>query len=152
MKKVALAALVSLLVAGCAHDISPQTYRVGGVGQVNQTQPATVVGVREVEVAGNREVGTGAGTAVGAIVGSAAGSGNRGSLIGAIGGAILGGMAGSAIESGATKQRGLEYIVETEGGRLMTIVQGLEPVFYKGQRVLILYGNPTRLIADPRGR
>ena len=152
MKKIALAALIALVLGGCAHDISPQTYRAGGVGQVNQTQPAKVVGVREVEVAGNREIGTGAGTAVGAVVGSVAGGGNRGHLIGAIGGAILGGMAGSAIESNATKQRGLEYIVETEGGRLLTIVQGMEPVFYNGQRVLILYGNPTRLIADPRGR
>lgn len=151
MRTFALSGLVALGLAGCAHEISPQSYRAGAVGQVNRTAPAKVVGVREVEVAGNREVGTPAGAAVGAIMGSGVG-GNRGSLVGAIGGAILGGMAGSAIESQGTKQRALEYLVETTGGQLLTIVQGPEPMFSNGQRVLIVYGNPNRLIADPRER
>lgn len=151
-------ALVSLCVAlitlgGCAHNISPQTYSVGSVGQVNRTVSATVVSAREVDVAGTTGVGGGAGTAAGAVVGSAAGGNNtRGNIVGAIGGAVVGGLAGAAIESNATKQKGMEYVVETENGNLMTIVQGTEPIFVTGQKVLVLYGSPSRLIADPRAK
>jgi len=123
------------------------------VGQVNRTVSATVVSAREVDVAGTTGVGGSAGTATGAVVGSAAGGNNtRGNIVGAIGGAVVGGLAGAAIESNATKQKGMEYVVETENGNLMTIVQGTDPIFVAGQKVLVLYGSPSRLIADPRAR
>lgn len=151
MKRFALFSAAIALLSGCASNISPQTYSVGSVGQVNRTVSATVVSAREVDVAGTTAVGGGAGTAAGAVVGSAAGGNNsRGNIVGAIGGAVVGGLAGSAIEANATKQKGMEYVVETENGNLMTIVQGTDPIFAAGQKVLVLYGSPSRLIADPR--
>ena len=145
------AAIIALV--GCASNISPQTYSVGSVGQVNRTVSATVISVREVDVAGTTGVGGGAGTAAGAVIGSAAGGNNtRGNIVGAIGGAVVGGLAGAAIEANATKQKGMEYVVETENGNLMTIVQGADTVFAEGQKVLVLYGSPSRLIADPRAK
>jgi len=140
-----------LALAGCASNISPQTYSVGSVGQVNRTISATVISVREVNVAGTTGVGGAAGTATGAVLGSSVGGNDgRSNIVGAIGGAIVGGIAGSAIEANATKQKALEYVVETENGNLMTIVQGKDVVFAEGQKVLVLYGSPSRLIADPR--
>lgn len=142
---------VLIMLAGCAQNLSPQTYSVGSVGQVNRTVSATVISAREVNVAGTSGIGGGAGTAAGAVVGSGAGGNNsRGNIIGAIGGAIVGGLAGAAIESNATKQKGIEYVVETENGNLMTIVQGIDPIFIQNQKILVLYGSPSRLIADPR--
>jgi len=123
---------------------------VGSVGQVNRTVPATVISAREVDIAGTTGVGGTAGTAAGAVVGSAAGNNPRANIVGAIGGAVAGGLAGAAIESNATRQKGMEYVVETENGNLMTIVQGPEPIFLVKQKVLVLYGSPSRLIADPR--
>jgi len=153
MKALLVCGSVVLAFSGCAANISPQTYSVGSVGQVNRTVSGVVISVREVDVAGTTGVGGGAGTAAGAVVGSAAGGNNsRGNIVGAIGGAIIGGLAGSAIEANSTKQKGLEYVVETENGNLMTIVQGIEPVFYERQKVLVLYGSPSRLIADPRAK
>jgi len=70
--------------------------------------------------------------------------------LGAIGGAIAGGLAGAAIENSATQQTGLEYVVQTENGNLMTLVQGSDPPFTIGQKVLVLYGSPSRIILDPR--
>lgn len=143
---------VTLAATGCASNISPQTYSVGSVGQVNRTVSGTIISARQVDIAGSTGVGAGAGTATGAVVGSAAGGNNsRGNIVGAIGGAIIGGVAGSAIEANATKQKGVEYVVETENGHLMTIVQGLDPTFNPGQKVLVLYGSPSRVIVDPRG-
>ena len=139
------------ILGGCATNISPQTYSVGSVGQINRTVSATVISVREVDIAGTTGVGGTAGTAAGAVAGSSlGGNSGRGNVIGAIGGAVIGGFAGAAAESSATKQKGLEYVVETENGNLMTVVQGTDPYFANGQRVLVLYGSPSRLIADPR--
>jgi len=41
-------------------------------------------------------------------------------------------------------------VVQTQNGNLMTVVQGPDPVFSTGMRVLVLYGSPSRIIADPR--
>lgn len=151
MKILAVLGASVLALAGCASNISPQTYSVGSVGQVNRTVAATVISVREVNVAGTTGVGGAAGTATGAVLGSSIGGNDgRSNIVGAIGGAVIGGIAGAAIEANATKQKALEYVVETENGNLMTIVQGKDAVFAEGQKVLVLYGSPSRLIADPR--
>lgn len=153
MKMLTVLGAAIIALAGCASNISPRTYSVGSVGQVNRTVSATVISVREVDVAGTTGVGGSAGTATGAVVGSAAGGNNaRGNIVGAIGGAVIGGLAGAAMEANATKQKALEYVVETENGNLMTIVQGTDTVFAEGQKVLVLYGSPSRLIADPRAK
>jgi outer membrane lipoprotein SlyB len=153
MKLIAVVGAAMIAFAGCASNISPKTYSVGSVGQVNRTVSAVVVSVREVDIAGTTGLGGSAGTATGAVIGSAAGGNStRGNIVGAIGGAVVGGLAGAAIEANATKQKGMEYVVETETGNLMSIVQGTETVFATGQKVLVLYGSPSRLIADPRAK
>lgn len=103
-----------------------------------------------VDISGTSALGGTAGAAVGATAGSALGGGVRSNIVGAVGGAVIGGIAGAAIESSATKQTGMEYVVETENGNLMTIVQGKDPLFTQGSKVLVLYGNPSRIITDPR--
>lgn len=150
---IALLSAAAVALGGCASNISPQTYSVGAVGQINRSISGTVISAREVGVAGTVGMGGAAGTAAGAVIGSGAGGNNaRGNIVGAIGGAVVGGLAGAAIEANATKQQGIEYVVETENGNLMTIVQGTDTVFSQGQKVLVLYGSPSRLIADPRSR
>lgn len=125
MKAILAVSAAVIFIVGCATNLSPQTYSVGSVGQVNRTISAIVVSAREIDISGTTGVGGGAGTAAGAVVGSAAGGNNsRGNIVGAIGGAIVGGLAGAAIEANATKQKGMEYVVETDNGNLMTIVQG----------------------------
>jgi len=153
MKMLTVLGAAIIALVGCASNISPQTYSVGSVGQVNRTVSATVISVREVDVAGTTGVGGVAGTTTGAVLGSSVGGNDaRSNIVGAIGGAVIGGIAGGAIEGNATKQKGVEYVVETENGNLMTIVQGTETMFAEGQKVLVLYGSPSRLIADPRAK
>lgn len=150
MRIQAILGMAIVFLTGCAHDISPQSYSVGSVGQVNRTISATVISARAVDVSGTNGLGGGAGSALGAVGGSSLGSTGRDNLAGAIGGAVVGGLAGAAIEGSATKQKGMEYVVETENGNLMTLVQGPDTIFAVGQKVLVLYGSPSRLIADPR--
>lgn len=139
-----------ILFTGCAADISPNSYSVGSVGQVNRTVPATIVSVRDVDIQGTQGVGTTAGAGAGAAAGSAIGGSSRSNIVGAIGGAVIGGIAGAMTEKGITEQVGIEYVVQTSNGNLMTLVQGPKPRFSIGQNVLVLYGSPARIIADPR--
>ncbi len=138
------------LVAGCTQNINPDTYSVEGAGKVNKTVPGVIVSSRKVSVAGTNSTGKTVGVLAGAAAGSAIGGGTRSHILGAIGGALLGGIAGGAIEEGVTSQGGIEYVVQTEGGSLVTLTQGPSPVFSKGQKVLILYGSKARIIADER--
>jgi outer membrane lipoprotein SlyB len=150
-RTIAALAIAIVLVAGCVSNVSPSTYSVGSVGQVNRTVAATVISVRGIGIAGTTALGGTAGAATGAAAGSGIGGSNaRANIVGAIGGAIVGGLVGASIEANATGQTGMEYVVETENGNLMTIVQGSDSVFVVGQRVLVLYGSPARLIVDPR--
>lgn len=150
MRAIATIGLVSVLLGGCASNVSPNTYSVGNVGQVNRTISATIISARTVDIAGTTGMGGTVGSTAGAVAGSSMGSNSRDNLLGAIGGAVAGGLAGAAVEGNATKQKGIEYVVETDNGNLMTIVQGVEPRFVEGQKVLVLYGSPSRLIPDPR--
>ncbi len=144
---------IALVVGGCTQNISPTAYSVGSVGQVNRTISAVVISAREVDVTGTNAMGASAGALAGGAAGSGLGGANaRGNIVGAVGGAVIGGLIGAAIESNVTKQKAIEYVVETENGNLMTIAQGDETIFVVNQRVLVLYGSPSRLIADPRTR
>ena len=152
MKKIYVLLLSAPLIflTGCTKNISSQSYEVGSVGHTSKVVPATVVSARPVEVSGTKEIGTPIGAIAGGVAGSAIGGGTRANILGAIGGVVIGGIAGSAIESGITKQTGIEYVVELKNGGLLTLVQGSETVLSVGQRVLLIYGPPTRLIPDTR--
>jgi len=147
---LAVALGAALTLTACAPNVSPNSYSVGAAGQVNRTVAATIISVRPISIAGTAALGGTTGAAAGAVAGSSIGGGARANVLGAIGGAIAGGLAGAAIENSATQQTGLEYVVQTENGNLMTLVQGSDPPFTIGQKVLVLYGSPSRIILDPR--
>lgn len=150
-KSVSLFALVNLLfLAGCASNISPATYSVGSVGQVNRTIAATIISARAVDIDGSSGAGAATGAGLGAVAGSGAGGSGRANVAGAIGGGVIGTLVGSAIEQSATRQTGIEYVVQTDNNNLMTVVQGSNPSFSIGDKVLVLYGSPSRIILDPR--
>ena len=153
MKFIFLGGFLLTLLSGCAANVSPQSYSVGSVGEINRTVPATIINAREVDISGTTSLGGMTGTAAGAVVGSGASGGKgRGSVFGAIGGAVIGSIAGAAIEANATKQKGMEYVVETDNGNMMTLVQGKDPILSTGEKVLVLYGSPSRLIVDLRAK
>lgn len=149
---IRLAALVALTVAtaACAPNVRTDSYSIGSVGQVNRTVAGMVISVRPVSIDGSRGGGAAAGAAAGGIAGAQVGGSDSANAIGAIGGLVVGAIAGSAIERSAAQTPGLEYVVQTENGNLMTVVQGTDPAFAEGARVLVLYGSPSRIIADPR--
>lgn len=139
MKKLGLAVLL-LALAGCATNPGQSQYKWNEVGQSTLVEFGTVIQVREVGITGpNSGVGALAGTAAGAAVGSqiGQGSGNTAAIIGV---AIAGAIAGSALEQAAANTTGMEYVITTEKGRTMTVVQNMnkgDVVLPPGSRVMV---------------
>lgn len=141
---------IAAALAGCQPTIAPDSYAAASVGQAQRTVRGTVLASRLVAIEGSRSgVGAGAGAIAGGAGASAIGGGTRANIAAGVGGAVLGGIVGALAEDAVTRQQGAEYIVQTEGGALVTIVQGAEPPLATGQRVLVIYGARARVIADP---
>ena len=151
MGALRVAAIASVIVmTACQPRISADSYAIGSVGQVNRTVRGVVISARAVNVSGTQSgLGAGAGALTGGIAGSAIGSGARANAVGAVAGALVGGIAGAVIEESASRQIGMEYVVQTDNGALLTIVQGSELPLSVGQKVLAIYGTQSRVIADP---
>ena len=147
--RASAAGILAVACSGCQPNISPDTYSVGSVGQANRAARGTIVSARPVAIAGTQSgLGAGAGAAAGGVAGSHLGGSSATAAVGAIGGVLVGGLIGAAAEDAATRQNGIEYVVQTENGALITVVQGADPLFELHQRVLVIYGSRSRVIAD----
>lgn len=154
MKKMGYFGLIlisaSLTIAGCAPDISPNNYTQDAAQVASTALRGTVVAARPVEVKGNNNgVGGLAGAVAGGAAGSTIGGGTTANVIGAVGGAVIGGLVGNAVQKGVSRTGGIEYIIKVrKTGRLISVTQGPQPTFGVGQHVLVIMGNPARVIAD----
>ncbi len=149
-KKILVIPLM-LATAACTQNISPYAYDSRDVGAVNHVEKGTIESYRWVEINGrNKGVGTTAGAGIGGAIGSTWGkrTDDAQNIVGAIGGAILGGIIGNSIEKSGTKGSGYEYMVRTEAGELITLVQKDDVPLEKNLPVVIIYGSRARIIPD----
>jgi outer membrane lipoprotein SlyB len=152
MHRSACCVVLMLSVAACSHP-SGTTYGDTEVGQTIETAPGSVVSSRIVNVSGEPGfIGAGAGAALGAAGGSLAVNGPAGLLV-----AIVSGLVGAGIgyitEKQMSDRDGIEYVLEMDDGRLVTLVQNRdsdEQPLPDGSRVLVqLNGQYTRVMAHP---
>jgi outer membrane lipoprotein SlyB len=146
---IVLVALLSLLAAGCASNLSGETYSRADARAVQQVEFATVEHVRPVVIEGSHSgAGAVAGAVIGGIAGSSAGGGKGQQLATAVG-AIAGALAGSKAEEAGTRAQGVEITVKTEDGRTFAVVQqaSKDETFKVGDRVRVLYLNGNTRIA-----
>jgi len=151
--KLALALPLALFAGACSPNLSSNSYDAQAVGEVRRIERGTIESYRWVEIKNGRSgVGTIAGAGIGAAAGSTIGSGRgKGAedVIGAIGGALIGGLIGSSIEKSASKQSGFEYVIRTESGALVSIVQADKQPLPEGAPVLIHFsGSRSRVVFD----
>lgn len=139
---------VSVLMAGCAKQYSPDQYGPGGMQQANKVDRAVVHSFREVDVNDpSLGLGTAGGAAAGGIIGSQIGKGS-GNAAAVLGGVLIGGVIGHILEQEATATKAFEYILEKQNGELMTLAQKQDQPLAVGSHVLILYGVQARVISD----
>lgn len=137
---------LAMLAVACQSRIGANDYSTSGTGEVNRAVKCTVVNVRAVQVATQNGMGTAIGGVAGGVAGSLIGGGDTAHVLGAIGGAVVGGMAGNAAQGALTKQGGYEYVVELDGGRLVTVTQGSDVLLTPGQKCMVLYGKQARVV------
>lgn len=147
--RLAICLVAALAVAGCA---TPTSSRYGGeeVGKPIETSRGTVVASRVVDVSGETTM---AGPAAGAALGAAGMGIGVQSGWAALIGAVLGAGVGYATQQWANDREGIEYVVQLEDGRTVTLVQNRgddEVPLQGGTSVLVqVSGSYTRVIAAP---
>jgi outer membrane lipoprotein SlyB len=140
--------LITTGLAGCASNLSGDTYSRSEARTAQQVEYGTIVQLRPVQIEGTKTpIGAGAGAIVGGVAGSGVGGG-KGSTIMAVIGAVAGGMAGAAVEEGVTRSQGVEITVKLASGRSVAVVQGLSPheKFAVGDQVRVIsHGGTSRV-------
>lgn len=144
---------LALTLGACGSNYSPDRYEARSVGQVHRVERGTIESYRWVQIEKSRSgVGTVAGAGIGAAAGSTIGSGRgRGAenVIGAIGGALLGGLIGNSIEKSGSRKGGFEYLIRTESGALVSLVQQDTNPLPEGAPVIITFsGSRSRVVFD----
>lgn len=136
------------MLAGCAHDVSPNTYQAAEVGVVGKVVSGVIAAKRAVNINTSNGVGGIAGAAAGAAAGSALGGSIAGHVAGAVGGAVIAGVLGNAIDKGINHRSGYEYIIKLKDGGTISVVQAADMQFVISQHVLVIYGAMTRIVPD----
>ena len=153
MRPIAYLLAATLLVAGCARS-STSTYESVDVGRTIETAQGSVVSSRVVQIKGETSAaGPIAGGALGAAGTGIAMGGSSSSGWAAIIGAVVGAGIGYVAEQQLNNRDGIEYIVQMDDGRTVTIVQNresTEPALANGTPVLVQYsGKYTRILPVP---
>lgn len=137
---VLLPLVVTLAVAGCASDLSGESYSRSEARTVQKVEYGVIEQLRPVQIEGTKTpIGAGAGAAVGGIAGSSIRGGKTAQVMAVIG-AVAGGLAGAAIEEGATRTSGVEFTIKMDDKRTIAVVQGLSPNerYAVGERVRVI--------------
>jgi len=159
MKKMFMVTLCSLttLLGGCARQISPNVYSEASVGETSQTFRGKVLTAREVLIEGKEKLdqnstGLLGGGLAGGVIGNQFGQGG-GNLAMTAAGALAGALGGAFAQKELEKQNAIEYTLELQDGSLRTVVQGPEPRFMAGQKILLMvyYNGRSRIVQDPTG-
>jgi outer membrane lipoprotein SlyB len=135
------AALVTLLLTGCAGSQSGSAYSRSQTRGEMHVRMGVVESVRQVTIEGTQSgVGAAAGGVIGGVAGRDIGHG-KGSTVGAVLGAVLGGVAGQAIEERTTKKDGVEITIKLDSGQIIAVTQEADEQFRAGERVRVLSGS-----------
>ena len=141
------------VVSGCfsvnqPHDGYGQ-YRIATIGNSQRSIPAVVISARKVTI---KELNSGAYAEAGGWLGGAMAAEESDNSAVIIAGVIAGAVVGNAIEDAKNTFAGTEYVIEADTGRLFTVAQvdANSDLLKKGDRALLVYGYPHKLVKDPR--
>ena len=102
----------------------------------------TIKDITAVTIEGDREAGAAAGALIGGAAGKNITESETESDIASLVGGLVGSAIGSEVGSNLTKKDGIELLIETDAGRLISIIQEISSYNYsKNQRVRIIKRN-----------
>lgn len=134
----------TMTLGGCARQISPDVHSGRAAGEAQRTSVGVIENVRIVQIQESDTLeGNKTGQLLGGIAGGVAGArfgDGIGQVLASAAGAIAGAFIGSLAEQEIKRQPAAEYIIRTDTGEFITIVQGTEPQMAVGQRVFVQEG------------
>ena len=140
---------ISLItIVSCATD-GVGRYRVQSIGNAQRSVEAVIIQSTPVYV---QEESSGGGAALGGTVGGGLAADGSDNVAVVIAGIIAGAIVGEYIEGASNIHEATEYVIETSNGTLFTVAQinANTEIFIEGDRVILVYGYPTRLLRDTR--
>lgn len=146
--RISLLAVI-LFLSACSTVDSQDRYRVQSVGNAQRSVEATILSATPVYI---QEATSGTGAALGATTGGGLAADGSDNVAVIIAGIIAGAVIGDYIEGQNNIHDATEYIIETSNQMLFTVAQVNQGnmVFKSGDKVVLVYGYPTRLLPDPR--
>jgi len=143
MKHNVLILSLSLFVFSCSNmSLAPEVVRKSDAQKQQYVTIGTIIDVTNVVIEGDREAGSAAGAVIGAATGKNVTESEPESDIAAIIGGLVGSAVGAEIGSNLTKKDGVELLIETNGGRMVSIIQEVGKYNYApDQKVRIIKRN-----------
>lgn len=138
MKKILFMVLVACGLSACGIGNTNTTYERYQVGQQGIVTYGKIIAMNAVQTAGTGTVGTIGGAVAGGAAGSLIGGNTAMNIVGGVGGALLGGFIGNVAEQQLTKDTAIEFIVQEDNGKTISVVQSNELNLRVGDRVMLL--------------
>lgn len=141
-KNLVLSFLLLSVVSCVNYSYSPDIVSRSDAQKQQYVVLGTIVDITSVTIEGDREKGAVAGALIGGAAGKSITDSETESDIASIVGGLVGSRVGSEIGSNLTKKDGVELLIETDAGRLISIIQEVSSYNYsKNQRVRIIKRN-----------
>jgi len=143
MNKNLLLLLSIFFILGCVNNSSgPDVVKRSDAQKQQYVVLGTIIDITEVTIEGDREVGAAAGAIIGGVAGKNVTESEPESDIASLLGGLVGSAIGSEVGSNLTRKDGIELLIETDSGRLISIIQEISAFTYsKNQRVRIIKRN-----------
>ena len=119
--KSALTLLLGLFLVACTKELPPGEYDANEIGKIKKVIPGTVISMRKVNLhKQSPEATTG----------------------------IIKSGPESLMDGGYNQTHGVEYVIKLNSGGIISVVQAEDLKLKNKQKILVIYGRNTRVVAD----
>ncbi|MFQ3340095.1 MAG: outer membrane lipoprotein SlyB [Gammaproteobacteria bacterium] len=132
-----------VLTVGCVNvEYKPDVVSRSDAQKQSYVIMGTIIDISEVTIEGDRVAGALAGGLIGGVAGKGVTDSDTESDIASLVGGLVGSAIGSGIGSSLTKKDAVELLIETEAGKVISIIQEVSSYSYKkNQKVRIIKRN-----------
>jgi len=147
--KLSIATIILFYLSACSTIDGQGKYRVETIGNAKRSVGAVVISHQPVIVQADI---SGKGSLIGGTTGGLIADNNSDNAGVVFAGILAGAIVGEMVEQDANTHEATEYVIQTETGMLLTVVQinRNNPIFKIDERVILIHGYPSRLIRDTR--
>jgi outer membrane lipoprotein SlyB len=113
--------LLGLILVSCSKELPPGEYDANEIGKIKKVIPGTIISMRKVNLHKQAQEAVAGHTKVGS---------------------------DSLMEGGYNQTRGVEYVIKLNSGGIISVVQAEDLKLKNKQKILVIYGRNTRVVAD----